>query len=98
MNALRLFALTAACAALAAPVASVAAPAESSASCMTFRPTLVQRRVSEESARGLPALISFVNRTQAIYQLRVMDAVEILDNERERRNQCMTAMASTPSD
>src|SRR4051794_3677125 len=67
MNSLRLFVLTAACAVLAAPVASVAAPAESSAGCMPPSASLVQRRVSDEAARGLPSLISFVNRTQPIY-------------------------------
>ena len=99
MNPLRLFVLTAGCALLAVPVGTAAAPAESSAaSCMAARPSLVQRRVSEEAARGLPTLVSFVNRTQAIYQLRLDDAVALLDAERERRNQCITAMAGTPSD
>ena len=98
MNSLRLFALTAICAVLATPVASVAAPAESSAACLTPRLTLVERRVSEEAARGLPTLISFVNRTQAIYQLRLADAVDVLDAQRERRNQCITAAAVAVSD
>ena len=98
MNSLRLFALTAICAVLATPVASVAAPAESSVACLTPRLTLVERRVSEEAARGLPTLISFVNRTQSIYQLRLNDAVDLLDAERERRNQCITASASAVSD
>ena len=98
MNSLRLFVLTAACAVLATPVASVAAPAESSAACRGPRLTLVERRVSEEAARGLPTLISFVNRTQSIYQLRLNDAVDLLDAERERRNQCMTASAAAVSD
>src|SRR5204863_339037 len=71
MNSLRLFALTAICAVLATPVASVAAPAESSVACLTPRLTLVERRVSEEAARGLPTLISFLNRTQPIYQVRL---------------------------
>ena len=56
------------------------------------------RRVSEEAARGLPMLISFVNRTQAIYQLRLADAVDVLDAQRERRNQCITAAAVAVSD
>jgi len=98
MNSLRLFVLTAACAVVATPIASVAAPAESSAACMAPRLTLVERRVSEEAARGLPTLISFVNRTQGIYQLRLTDAVDLLDAERERRNQCFTASASVISD
>ena len=98
MNSLRLFVLTAVCAAAAAPVASAAAPAESAAACMAARPSLVQRRVSEEAARGLPTLVSFVNRTQAIYQLRHDDAVALLDAERERRNQCITASAAAFSE
>ena len=60
---------------------------------MAPRLTLVERRVSEEAARGLPMLISFVNRTQPIYQVRLDDAVAMLDAERERRNQCVTASA-----
>ena len=98
MNSLRLFVLTAACTVLATPIASVAAPAESSAACMAPHLSLVQRRVSEEAARGLPTLISFVNRTQPIYQLRLADAVDMIDAERERRNQCVTASASAVSD
>ena len=98
MNSLRLFVLTAVCAVLATPVASVAAPAESSAACAAPRLTLVERRVSEEAARGLPMLISFVNRTQPIYQLRLADAVDLIDAERERRSQCITASASAVSD
>lgn len=99
MNSLRLFVLTAVCAVLATPVASAAAPAESSvASCMAPRLSLVQRRVSEEAARGLPTLISFVNRTQPIYQLRLVDAVALLDAERERRNECVTASAAAVPD
>ena len=93
MNSLRLFALTAICAVLATPVASVAAPAESSAACLTPRLTLVERRVSEEAARGLPTLISFVHRTQPIYQLRLVDAVALLDAERARLSACDTASA-----
>ena len=99
MNSLRLFVLTAVCAVLATPFASAAAPAESSvASCMAPRLSLVQRRVSEEAARGLPSLISFVNRTQPIYQLRLVDAVAMLDAERERRNECVTASAAAVPD
>ena len=98
MNSLRLFVLTAACAVLATPVASVAAPAESSAACPAPHLTLVERRVSEEAARGLPTLVSFVNRTQAIYQVRLAEAVDMLDAERARRNQCVTASAIAVSD
>ena len=65
---------------------------------MAARLSLLERRVSEEAARGLPTLISFVNRTQSIYQLRLNDAVDLLDAERERRNQCMTASAAAVSD
>jgi hypothetical protein len=98
MNSLRLFVLTAACAVLASPVASAAAPADSSAACAAPRLSLVERRVSEEAARGLPTLISFLNRTQPIYQVRLDDAVAMLDAERERRNQCVTASAGAASD
>ena len=97
MNSLRLFVLTAACAVLATPVASVAAPAESSSACMAPRLSLVERRVSEEAARGLPTLIAFLNRTQPIYQVRLDDAVAMLDAQRERRNQCVTASAGAAS-
>jgi len=65
---------------------------------MTPHPTLVERRVSEEAARGLPTLVSFVNRTQAIYQVRLAEAVDMLDAERARRNQCVTASAIAVSD
>ena len=98
MNSLRWSFLTAVCAVLVTPVAGVAAPAESSAVCMPPTPTLVERRVGEEAARGLPRLIAFVNRTQPIYQLRLADAVDLLDAERERRNQCVTASAGAVSD
>ena len=99
MNSLRLFVLTATCAVLATPVSTAAAPAESStAACMASRPSLVERRVSEEAARGLPTLISFVNRTQPIYQLRLVDAAAIIDAERERRTACTTATAGAISD
>jgi hypothetical protein len=99
MNSLRLFVLTVACAALATPFASAAAPAESTtATCMAPRLSLVQQRVSDEAARGLPTLIAFVHRTQPIYQLHVADAVAMIDAERERRNACITASASAVSD
>lgn len=99
MNSLRLFALTAVCAVLAAPVASAAAPAESAAGgCMSAPQSLVHRRIAEEAARGWPTLISFVNRTQPIHQLRVVDAVAVLDADRERRAACLTAAASSVSE
>jgi hypothetical protein len=50
--------------------------------------------VSDEAARGLPSLISFVNRTQPFYQLRLLDAVAMVDAERTRRNECATATAT----
>lgn len=96
MSPLRTFVFTVAVVALAAPIASVAAPAgDSSAACAAPPTGLTERRISEEAARGLPSLISFVNRSQPIYQLRVVDAVAWLDAERERRNACLTASART---
>jgi hypothetical protein len=95
MNALRISVLTAVVATLAAPLAGTAAPARDAAiaSCATAPTSLVERRISEEAARGLPALIGFVNRTQPIYRLRVVDAVEWLDAEREQRTVCIGASA-----
>ncbi len=91
MNSLRLLVLTASCAVVFAPDASAAV---SAASCSAApHQSLVERRIDEEAARGLPALISFVNRTQPIYQLRVVDAVALIDAERERRSACLTAAA-----
>jgi len=99
MNSLRLFALTVAGAALAFPFASAAAPAESAVVvCVAPSQGLVYRRVGEEAARGLPVLISFVNRTQPIYQLRLVDAVALLDAERARLRACDTASAGAFSD
>jgi hypothetical protein len=99
MNSLRLFVLTATSAALAAPFASAAAPAESAlAACAAPSRSLEHRRIGEEAARGLPALISFVNRTQPIYHLRLVDAVAMVDADRARRNECGTASASAASD
>jgi len=94
MSPLRTFAFTVVVAALAAPIAGVAAPAgESSAACTAAPSSLVERRIADEAARGLPSLVGFVNRTQPIYQLRLVDAVAWLDTERERRNACITASA-----
>ena len=99
MSPLRTFAFTVVVAALAAPIASVAAPAgESSAACTAAPTSLTERRISEQAAQGLPSLIGFVNRTQPIYQLRVVDAVAWLDAERERRNACVTASARALTD
>ena len=80
MNSLRLFVLTITGAALAALFACAAAPAESAPAAAWRRArALVQQRVRDEAARGLPSLISFVNRTQPIYQLRLVDAVAMVD-------------------
>jgi len=98
MNSLRLFVLTAACAVLATPIANAAAPAESFAACMAPRASPLERRVGEEAARGLPSLISFVNRTQSIYQLRLLDAVALIEAERARRDECASASASALTD
>ena len=95
MSPLRLLVLAAAVAAIAAPLASVAAPAgDASATCMARPMTLTERRISDEAAKGMPALIGFVNLTQPIYQVRLVDAVAWLDTERERRNACITASAA----
>ena len=96
MNSLRLFVLTVTGAALAAPFASAAAPAESAlAACAAPSRSLEKQRISEEAARGLPALISFVNRTQPIYQLRLVDAVAMVDADRARRSECVAAAAGS---
>ena len=99
MNSLRLFAMTVACAAVAFPFASAAAPAEATAvACMAPSQSLVDRRVATEAARGLPALILFVNRTQPIHQLSLIEAVAMIDAERDRRSACLTASAGAVSD
>ncbi|HEV7578451.1 MAG TPA: hypothetical protein VGO85_20650 [Caldimonas sp.] len=99
MSPLRLFVLTAAVAALAAPLGSLAAPGgDTGAACAVKKMTLTERRISEEAAKGLPALIGFVNLTQPIYQVRLVDAVAWLDAERERRNECISASAGAVSD
>jgi hypothetical protein len=99
MNALRISVLTAVVATLSAPFACGAAPAsDASIACAPATRSLVERRIVEEAARGLPALISFVNRTQPIYRLRVVDAVAWIDAERERSVACMRASAGGLSD
>jgi hypothetical protein len=99
MSPLRTFAFTVVVAALSAPLASVAAPAgESSAACAATPTSLPERRIVEQAAKGLPSLIGFVNRTQPIYQLRLVDAVAWLDAERDRRSACMTASAQAVAD
>jgi hypothetical protein len=97
MSPFRIVLLAAAALVLAAPLASAAAPAgESSSACAAARMTGVERRISEEAARG--QLIGFVNLTQPIYQLRLVDAVAWLDAERARRGDCATASAHGVSD
>ncbi|HSC64491.1 MAG TPA: hypothetical protein VLD35_12700 [Caldimonas sp.] len=99
MSPVRTFAFTLLAAVFAAPLGSVAAPAgESTAACTAAPNSLVERRIAEQAARGLPSLIGFVNRTQPIYQLRLVDAVAWIDAERERRTACMTASANAASD
>jgi hypothetical protein len=95
MNALRLFVLTAIVATLSAPVAAApAVGAATMADCSAPTRSLVERRIHEEAARGMPALIGFVNRTKPFYQLTVVDAVASIDRERERRTACMRASAN----
>lgn len=99
MSPLRTFLVIVAAAALAAPLGSAAAPAgDSTIACAAQSTTLAERRIGEQAAKGLPSLIGFVNRTQPIYQLRLVDAVAWLDAERERRNACMTASANAITD
>ena len=95
MNALRLSVLTAVVATLSAPLVAGAAPARDAsaeASCSAALSPL-ERRIGEQAARGMPALIGFVHRTAPIYQLTVVDAVARVDAERERRTACMRASA-----
>lgn len=94
MSPIRLFILTVAMAALATPLAVRAADASSVApACAPAPMSPLHKRIRDEAARGLPALIGFVNISQPIYQLRVVDAVAWLDAERERTAECMTALA-----
>ena len=100
MNALRLCLLTAAVATLSAPLAAAAAPRSdgSDLSCSTPARSLVERRIEEQAARGLPSLIGFVHRTQPIYQLSVADAVAWIDSDREQRAACLRASADKLAD
>ena len=83
MSPIRLLVLAVALAAVATPLASVAAPAEDATTACAAKPmTLTERRISEEAAKGMPALISFVNLSQPIYQLRLDDAVAPPNEER----------------
>jgi hypothetical protein len=96
MSPIRLLVLAVALAAVATPLASVAAPAGDATTACAAKPmTLTERRISEEAAKGMPALISFVNLSQPIYQLRLDDAVAVLDGQRDRRNACISASART---
>jgi hypothetical protein len=100
MSPYRLTLLTTALAALAAPFAGQAAtdPATTSATCAAAPMTLTERRVAENATAGMPALISFVHRTQPIYQLRVEDAVAMVDAQRARKDECTMVSARAPSD
>jgi hypothetical protein len=98
MNALRLSVLTVVVAILAAPIAAMAAPSGASSACGATSRSLVERRIEESAARGMPTLISFVNRTQQIYQLTLEDAVAWIDSERERRSECLSASADKLAD
>ena len=93
MNALRLSVLTAAVALVALPIAAAAAPSDATSACNPPSRSLVERRIEEHAALGMPSLIGFVHRTQPFYQLTVEDAVAWVDGERERRTACMRAAA-----
>ena len=98
MNALRISVLTAVVAALTSPIAAMAAPSGATSACGAASRSLVERRIEENAARGMPALIAFVNRTQPIYQLTLEDAVAWVASDRDRRAACMHASASQLSD
>ena len=98
MSPVRTFAVTVVVAVLAAPLGSVAASAGEPAASCAAPASVTERRIAEEAANGLPSLIRFVNRTQAIYQLRLVDAVAWLDAERARRTACTTASAQSVTD
>jgi hypothetical protein len=97
MNALRLSVLPAVVATLAAPLAALAAPGSDTADLHLADALARSARVEEQAARGMPALIGFVHRTQPFYQLTVEDAVAWLDSKRERRT-CMRASAGQAAD
>jgi len=95
MNALRLSVLTAIVAVVAAPLAAAGAPGSDTASiCGSPTRSLVERRIEEQAARGMPELIGFVHRTQPFYQVTVEDAVTWVDVQRERRAACLRASAA----
>ncbi len=93
MSPLRSVLMMTACITLAAPLASHAAPSTASAASCSTRMTLTERRVTEHAAAGMPALISFVHLTAPIYQLRVDDAVAIVDAQRARQQECAVVSA-----
>ena len=98
MKALRISVLTAVVATMASPLAAMAAPSGTTSACGAASLSLVERRIEENAARGMPALIAFVNRTQPIYQLTLEDAVAWVDSDRDRRAACMRASADQLSD
>ena len=98
MNALRLFVLTAVVATLATPFAASAAPSDATGVCASPARSPLERRIEENAARGMPALIAFVHRTQPFYQPSVEDAVAWVDSDRERRTACLRASADIKSD
>jgi len=98
MNALRLSVLTALVATLATPIVVSAAPSDATTACGAPSRSLVERRIEESAARGMPTLIAFVHRTQPIYQLTVEDAVAWIDSERDRRTACLRASADQLAD
>ena len=98
MNALRLSVLTAVVATLAAPIVAAGAPSDAATTCSAPSRSLVERRIEESAARGMPTLIAFVHRTQPIYQLTLEDAVAWIDGERGRRTACLRASADALAD
>ena len=69
---------------VAAPEANVGGVA----GCPPPHASHVQRRILSHADRGLPVLISFVHRTQPMYNLQVTDAVAVVEAERARRQGC----------
>jgi hypothetical protein len=98
MNAFRLSVLIASAAIVAAPIVASAAPSDATSACSAPSRSLVERRIEENAARGLPALIAFVNRTQPIYQLTLEDAAAWVDTDRDRRTACLRAGAEKVAD
>ena len=69
-------------------VAAPEATAGGVAGCPPPYASHVQRRILSHADRGLPVLISFVHRTQPMYNLQVTDAVAVVEAERARRQGC----------